>query len=142
MEKVEALNKLLANHAVHYQRLRNFHWNVKGPLFYTLHQTFEDMYTQAALNVDSIAERILALGERPYSTYGEFLENADFDESADRPKAKEMVKTIINDLDKLIAQENEYHELAEGDEATINLLDDLIDMQEQDRWMLKAFLEE
>lgn len=65
MEKVEALNQLLANHAVHYQRLRNFHWNVKGPLFYTLHQTFEDIYTQSALNVDSIAEQILTLGERP-----------------------------------------------------------------------------
>lgn len=142
MEKVEALNKLLADHAVHYQRLRNFHWNVKGPLFYTLHQTFEDMYTQAALNVDSIAERILALGERPYSTYEEFLVHADFEERADHPKAKEMVKIIINDLDKLIDQENEYHELAEGDEATVNLLDDLIDMQEQDRWMLKAFLQE
>lgn len=142
MEKIQALNKLLANHAVHYQRLRNFHWNVKGPLFYTLHQTFEDMYTQAALNVDSIAERILALGNRPFSTYGEFLENADFVESADHLKAKEMVRIIIHDLDRLIAQENEYHELAEGDEATVNLLDDLIDRQEQDRWMLKAFLEE
>ncbi|MEO9885990.1 MAG: DNA starvation/stationary phase protection protein [Balneola sp.] len=142
MEKVEALNKLLANHAIHYQRLRNFHWNVKGPLFYTLHQTFEDMYTQAALNVDSIAERVLALGERPYSTYREFLKNSDFDETSDHLKAKKMVEAIIEDLDGLISQENKYHEVAEGDEATLNLLDDLIDMQEQDRWMLKAFLDE
>lgn len=142
MEKVEALNKLLANHAIHYQRLRNFHWNVKGPLFYTLHQTFEDMYTQAALNVDSIAERVLALGERPYSTYREFLKNSDFDETSDHLKPKKMVEAIIEDLDGLISQENKYHEVAEGDEATLNLLDDLIDMQEQDRWMLKAFLDE
>ncbi len=142
MEKVEALNKLLANHAIHYQRLRNFHWNIKGPLFYTLHQTFEDMYTQAALNVDSIAERVLALGERPFSTYREFLKNSDFDETPDHLKAKKMVEAIIEDLNALISQENKYHEVAEGDEATLNLLDDLIDMQEQDRWMLKAFLDE
>lgn len=142
MEKVEALNKLLANHAIHYQRLRNFHWNVKGPLFYTLHQTFEDLYTQSALNVDAIAERILALGERPYSTYSDFLKNADFDETSGQLKAEDMVRAIIKDLDTLLARENEYHKLAERDEATINLLDDLIDMQEQDRWMLKAFLEE
>lgn len=142
MEKVEALNKLLANHAIHYQRLRNFHWNVKGPLFYTLHQKFEEMYTQAALNVDTIAERILALGDRPFSTYREFLEQADLKESPDQLKATEMVRVIIQDLDRLIAQENECRELAEGDEATINMLDDLTDRQEQDRWMLKAFLEE
>ncbi|MBR9916716.1 DNA starvation/stationary phase protection protein [bacterium] len=142
MEKVEALNKLLANHAIHYQRLRNFHWNVKGPLFYTLHQAFEDMYTKAALNVDTIAERILALGERPFSTYREFLKNSDFDETSNHLNAKRMVKAIIEDLDGLISQENKYHEVAEGDEATLNLLDNLIDTQEQDRWMLKAFLDE
>lgn len=142
MEKVEALNKLLANHAIHYQRLRNFHWNVKGPLFYTLHQAFEDMYTKAALNVDTIAERILALGERPFSTYREFLKNSEFDETSNHLNAKRMVKAIIEDLDGLISQENKYHEVAEGDEATLNLLDNLIDTQEQDRWMLKAFLDE
>ena len=142
MEKVEALNKLLANHDIHYQRLRNFHWNVKGPLFYTLHQAFEDMYTKAALNVDTIAERILALGERPFSTYREFLKNSDFDETSNHLNAKRMVKAIIEDLDGLISQENKYHEVAEGDEATLNLLDNLIDTQEQDRWMLKAFLDE
>ncbi|MDZ7715186.1 MAG: DNA starvation/stationary phase protection protein [Balneolaceae bacterium] len=142
MEKVDALKKLLADHAIHYQRLRNFHWNVKGPLFYTLHQTFEDMYTQSALNVDAIAERILGLGHRPYSTYKEFLENTGLSETSEQPKAREMVEMVINDLDHLIEQENDYHKLAEGDEATINLLDDLIDMQEQDRWMLKAFIEE
>lgn len=100
------------------------------------------MYTKAALNVDTIAERILALGERPFSTYREFLKNSDFDETSNHLNAKRMVKAIIEDLDGLISQENKYHEVAEGDEATLNLLDNLIDTQEQDRWMLKAFLDE
>ena len=62
------LNILLSDHQVLYQKLRNYHWNVKGPLFFGLHQKFEEMYLTAAETVDALAERIVALGDAPVST--------------------------------------------------------------------------
>ena len=70
----DTLNALLADYQVHYQRMRNYHWNVRGPQFFQLHAKFEELYTGAALKVDELAERVLTLGARPYSTLAEALE--------------------------------------------------------------------
>ena len=66
---IKLLNELLANYQIYYQNLRNFHWNVSGPNFFELHAKFEELYTAANGGVDAVAERILTLGARPYSSY-------------------------------------------------------------------------
>ena len=71
---VDHLNDLLANYHVHYQKLRGCHWNIKGSHFFTLHIKFEELYTNAQLTIDELAERILTIGKSPYSTFSEYLE--------------------------------------------------------------------
>lgn len=141
-ERIDALNQLLADNAVYYQKLRNFHWNVKGPAFFQLHLKFEEMYTASALNVDAIAERILALGGRPKSTMQEFLAASRIKEQLEVPKADAMVAELHANLEALIAYTNDVRKLAEAasDDTTINLLDDLAQQSAQDAWMLKAWL--
>src|SRR3954471_5284565 len=75
------LNQLLANYSVHYQKLRNFHWNVKGSDFFDLHERFEQQYNEAFNNIDAIAERIRVFGETPLSTMKDYLETADIKET-------------------------------------------------------------
>src|SRR5690606_882191 len=70
---VDQLNDLLANYHVHYQKLRGCHWNVKGSHFFTLHVKFEELYNNALLNIDELAERILTLGNSPYSTFADYI---------------------------------------------------------------------
>ena len=70
-EIVLNLNKLLANYHVHYQKLRNFHWNVEGPEFFELHQKFEEQYNEVKVNIDDIAERIRIFDKKPMSTLSE-----------------------------------------------------------------------
>ncbi len=139
---IEQLNGLLADEAVFYQKLRNFHWNVKGPAFFQLHDQFEQMYTASALQVDSIAERILALGGRPFSSMKEFLDNANLTEQLEVPNADGMVNELASDLKQLATATNSIRSSADGlnDEATINLLDELLDAHEKDAWMLRAWL--
>lgn len=141
-DRIDALNQLLADNAVYYQKLRNFHWNVKGPAFFQLHLKFEEMYTASALNVDAIAERILALGGRPKSTMQEFLAASRIKEQLEVPKADAMVAELHANLEALITFTNDVRKLAEaaGDDTTINLLDDLAQQSAQDAWMLKAWL--
>ena len=102
-----ALNPLLADYAVFYQKLRNYHWNVKGPLFFNLHEKFEELYLDAAEKVDGIAERILALGAKPHSTMAEFLGAASLEEDAGNPDANGMVKNLIADMEALRAKAGE-----------------------------------
>lgn len=141
-QRIEALNQLLADEAVFYQKLRNFHWNVRGPAFFQLHLKFEEMYTASAVNVDAIAERILALGGRPRSTMKEFLDGSRIKEQLEVPPADKMVEELRNDLTSLVNYVNEVRKAAEkdGDDTTVNLLDDLSQMHEQNNWMLRAWL--
>ena len=137
----ERLQGLLADWSVYYQKLRNYHWNVKGPLFFELHVKFEELYTDAALKVDEIAERILTLGERPVSTMAGFLETASLKEDAGTPSAEEMVKNLVADTQALIQSQREIGRLADeaNDVGTLNLLDGIADEQEKTLWMLRAY---
>lgn len=139
---IDALNQLLADHAVYYQKLRNYHWNVKGPAFFQLHQKFEEMYLLAQEHVDSIAERILALGGHPHSTMQAYLEASRITEDPRTPDAHEMVHGLRADIEALSGSSREVRALAEerGDDTTINLLDEIADVQAQDAWMLRAWL--
>jgi len=136
------LNSLLADYQVFYQKLRNYHWNVSGPMFFGLHEKFEELYTRAAVQVDEVAERLLALGGRPVATLAGQLELARLREDPGAPGAQEMVQNVQTDLVSLTASLRELSGRAADakDTATANLLDDFADEQEKTAWMLRAFL--
>ncbi len=139
---VKRLNMLLANYQIYYQNLRNFHWNVSGPNFFELHAKFEELYTSGNLAVDAIAERILTLGERPYSSYGEYIENSDIKEAKEVNEAMKMVEIIRNNQNDLLSLERQILEAAGevGDEGTVSLMSDFITEKEKVVWMLSAYL--
>lgn len=138
----ETLNALLADYQVHYQRMRSYHWNVRGPLFFELHAKFEELYTGAALKVDELAERVLTLGQRPLSTLAEALKAARLKEDSGRPDAMAMVKGTVADLDQLNGWLRAAVKAADeaGDDATLNLLEGFADEQEKTAWMMRAFM--
>ena len=140
----ETLNHLLADYQVLYQKLRNFHWNVKGPMFFELHAKFEELYTEAATRVDDLAERVLALKHKPLSTLRAQLEAARLKEDAGAPDAKQMVQTLVDDYGALNSRLREAAGVAEkaNDRATLNLLDGIADGQEKTVWMLRSYLQQ
>ena len=93
------LNQLVASWSVLYTKLHNFHWYVKGPSFFTLHIKFEELYNEAALNLDNIAERLLALGGQPVATLKEHLEISEIKEAEGHETAEQMVEILIQDFD-------------------------------------------
>ena len=139
---VEKLNKLLANYQVYYQNLRNFHWNVSGPNFFELHAKFEELYTAANESVDEVAERILTLGGRPLSSYGEYIENSNIQEAKEVHDSKELVSITRDNINMLLDFEREALETAseQGDEGTVTLMSDYITAKEKVVWMLSAYL--
>lgn len=140
-EIVEALNKLLANYSVHYQKLRNFHWNVKGGDFFDIHEKFEEQYNEAKVAIDDIAERIRVFGQTPLSTMKEYLENAEIKESGSDLTAMEMVSEILRDYRILL----EYMfnvvnaALDNGDSGTVDMMNAFIKRTEKNHWMFTAF---
>lgn len=139
---VEKLNLLLANYQIYYQNLRNFHWNVSGPNFFELHAKFEELYTTANENVDEVAERILTLGGRPLSSYGEYIENSEIKEAREIQVSKRMVEIVRENLNTLLKVEREVLDSAseQGDEGTVTLMSDYITAKEKVVWMLSAYL--
>lgn len=138
------LNLLVADYQVLYQKLRSYHWNVTGHDFFTLHPVFEQHYDAVALRVDSLAERIRALGGMPPSTYRLQLELARLDEDEAVPDGEEMVRRIAADYELLQGYLQDAIEAAEADSdsSTATLLDDFISEQAKALWMLQAFLGE
>lgn len=138
---VSLLNELLCNLQVHYQKLRNFHWNVEGGDFYDLHDQFQLEYEAVNIEIDDIAERIRVFGMRPMSTMKEYLETSNIKEaSADTP-AEEMVKNIINDFEILLSFMIEAIEYANDidDLSTAMLITEFMKRTEKSHWMLSAF---
>lgn len=139
---VEKLNQLLINYQVHYQNLRLFHWNVKGHLFFTLHEKFEELYTEAAVKIDEVAERILALEGTPKGSLKNILSNADIESRDDVLEANDMVqaivkanKVLIKNLDGVLKQASEVE-----DEGTIDIFTSYIQELQKQNWMLNSFL--
>lgn len=144
-EKVtKELNQLLADYMVYYQRLRNYHWNVKGTKFFDLHNKFEELYTEAATSVDDIAERILALNTRPVATLKDMVGMTQLKEDDSITKPNEMVKGTIEAIGQVNNQIRKVQDLAgeENDRTTESILDDIADANEKNAWMLRAYLEE
>ncbi len=138
---VPELNRLLADHQVLYQKLRGYHWNVRGPLFFGLHAKFEELYDEAAEKVDALAERILAVGGRPVSTLADQIALARLKEDGETTNAEDMVRNVVDDLGRLNqALRSAAGKARAGDPATANLLEGFADGQEKTAWMLRAFL--
>ncbi|AEI46223.1 Dps family protein [Paenibacillus mucilaginosus] len=138
----EVLNTQIANWSLLYIKLHNFHWYVKGPQFFTLHTKFEELYTEAALHVDNLAERLLALKGEPVATMREILEKASVREANGGESAEAMVASIVSDFGIVIGELKEGMALAEkvGDETTGDMLLAIHSSLEKHVWMLESFL--
>lgn len=139
---VDMLNDYLANYQVHYQKLRGCHWNVKGQNFFTLHIKFEELYTNAQLTIDEIAERILTLGKPPHSTFSDYISEASIKESqAIGMKDLDMVEVLLDDMAALIEIERGLlEETAKvGDDGTNDMVNRFMQFKEKNTWMLRSF---
>ncbi|NEN86411.1 Dps family protein [Paenibacillus elgii] len=136
------LNNQIANWSVLYVKLHNYHWYVKGPQFFTLHTKFEELYTEAALHVDALAERLLALGGKPVATMSGSLRLASVREAEGEENAEQMVAALVNDFTLIIAELKTGMKYAESveDETTGDLLLAIHSSLEKHVWMLNAFL--
>lgn len=138
------LNMLLANFQTYYQNLRGIHWNIKGKSFFDLHVKFEELYNDANLKVDAIAERILTLGAVPLHTFDDYLKNSNVPIGKDISKDEEAVKLIIDSIKELLIIERKIlaDSDAADDEGTNAMMSDFISEQEKTVWMMKAWLAE
>jgi starvation-inducible DNA-binding protein len=140
---VEQMSRLLADSYTLYLKTHNYHWNVTGPMFTTLHTLFETEYTELALAVDEIAERIRALGARAPGSYTEFSQLAAVKEAAGARDAKQMIGDLVADQALVISAAKRVVEAAEaaGDQASGDLGVRRIQVHEKNAWMLRSHLE-
>lgn len=139
---VQELNVLLADYHLYYQKLRNFHWNIIGQNFFDLHVQFEEMYNDAKLKIDEIAERILTLRFQPKSNFTDYLNKSNLSEASSDLEDSEMVKALLEDHGKIISQMRKVIEVADqnDDEGTIDLVGAYIRELEKTSWMLDAWI--
>jgi starvation-inducible DNA-binding protein len=137
------LNRLLADTYTLYLMTHNFHWNVKGPMFNTLHLMFETQYNELALAVDLIAERIRALGYPAPGTYGEFVQLSSIKEVKGQPKAEQMIKHLVEGQEAVVKTARSLFPAVEkaSDEPTADLLTQRMQLHEKNAWMLRSLLE-
>ncbi|SFT19948.1 Dps family protein [Paenibacillus sp. BC26] len=135
------LNKQIATWSVLYIKLHNYHWYVKGNQFFTLHVKFQELYEEATLHVDEIAERLLAIGGEPIATMAEYLKQSSVQEATGSESAVEMVDSIVADFTLVASELKEGMEEAQsaGDETTGDMLLAIHSGLEKHIWMLKAF---
>lgn len=140
----EDLNVLLANFQVYYQNLRGIHWNIKGKRFFDLHAKFEELYTDANLKVDEIAERILTLGSTPLHTFEDYTNSAKVPVGKNISEDEKAVRLIVDSLTELLKIERDILGTSDefDDEGTNSMMSDFITEQEKTVWMMKAFLGE
>jgi starvation-inducible DNA-binding protein len=139
----ERTGKLLADSYTLYLKTHNFHWNVKGPMFSTLHLMFEQQYNELALAVDEIAERIRALGHPAPGTYREFLKLTTIKEPTGVPKALDMIRQLADDQKSVADAARDVIAAADeaGDQATADLATRRVEVHEKNAWMLSSHLE-
>lgn len=141
---VRELNLLLSNYQVYYQNLRGLHWNIRGKRFFNLHVKFEELYNDAQLKIDLIAERVLTIGGTPLHTFEDYMKNNKLTVGRDISKDEEAVHLISDSLANLLKIERKI--LADTDkikdEGTHSMMSDFIVEQEKVIWMMQAWLEE
>ncbi|WP_152667940.1 Dps family protein [Aneurinibacillus tyrosinisolvens] len=138
----DLVNKQVANWTVLYTKLHNYHWYVKGSQFFTLHVKFEEFYNEAAVHIDNLAERLLALGGKPVATMRESLELSSIEEANNQEDAQQMVQTLVSDFGKLSEELKVGMNTAqeENDETTADMLLAIHSSLEKHVWMLTSFL--
>jgi starvation-inducible DNA-binding protein len=143
-EIAEGLSRLLADSYTLYLTTHNFHWNVTGPMFQTLHVMFMEQYTELWNSLDEIAERIRSLGHPAPGTYAQFGRLTSLEEVDGVPKAKDMVKILVEGHEAVAKTARSIFPIAEdgSDEATIDLLTGRLQVHEKTAWMLRSLLEE
>ncbi|MGH8443537.1 MAG: Dps family protein [Nevskiaceae bacterium] len=139
----DGLSRLLADEYTLYLKTHNFHWNVTGPMFNTLHLMFETHYTEAALAVDLVAERIRALGMPAPGTYKQFAALSSIEEEAGVPEWKDMVRQLVKGHETCVRTARDVFPAAEGanDEPSCDLLTQRMQLHEKTAWMLRSLLE-
>ncbi|WP_371323343.1 Dps family protein [Dechloromonas sp. ZY10] len=143
-EKIaEGLSRLLADSFTLYLKTHNFHWNVTGPMFNTLHVMFMDQYTELWNALDLIAERIRALGVQAPGTYREFSQLTVIKESEGKVSAEEMIKQLVAGQEAVTKTARSIFAIVDkaGDEPTADLLTQRMQIHEKNAWMLRSLLE-
>jgi len=137
-----ALSRLLADTYTLYLETHNFHWNVTGPMFQTLHLMFETQYNELALAVDLIAERIRTLGFPAPATYREFARLTSIREDENVPKADEMIRLLVQGQESVVRTARAAFAPAEraSDQPTMDLLTQRMQIHEKTAWMLRSLL--
>ncbi|MDH2918297.1 MAG: DNA starvation/stationary phase protection protein [Sideroxydans sp.] len=140
----DGLSRMLADTYTLYLKTHNFHWNVTGPMFQTLHLMFMEQYNESWLAVDLIAERIRALGFPAPGSYAQFAALTAITESAGVPKAREMIQQLVAGQETVTRTAREILPIAEqaGDQPTVDLLSARMEVHEKNAWMLRSLLEE
>jgi len=138
------LNQLLANFQRYYQSLRGIHWNIRGKRFFDLHIKFEELYNDANLKVDEIAERILTLGGVPLHTFEDYISQSKVAVGKNVTKDEDAIRLIVASLKALLVIERQILDASDkaGDEGTNSMVSNFITEQEKTVWMMKAWLEE
>lgn len=141
-ELTTIVNKQVANFSVMYIKLHNYHWYVKGEQFFTLHEKFEELYTETAAVIDDLAERLLALGGSPVATMKEILEMSSIEEAHGNETAKDMVSELVKDFTTLTTELKQGMDVAGevDDETTGDMLLAIHQSLEKHMWMLNSFL--
>ncbi|HYE13076.1 MAG TPA: Dps family protein [Pyrinomonadaceae bacterium] len=143
-EIADGLSRLLADTYTLYLRTHNYHWNVTGPMFQTLHLMFETQYNELALAVDLIAERIRALGFPAPGTYAEFARLSSIKEEEGVPSATEMIRKLVEGQEAVVRTARGIFPAVErvSDEPTADLLTQRMQLHEKTAWMLRSLLAE
>ncbi|OGA50199.1 MAG: DNA starvation/stationary phase protection protein [Betaproteobacteria bacterium RIFCSPLOWO2_12_FULL_62_13] len=139
----EGLSRLLADTYTLYLKTHNFHWNVTGPMFQTLHLMFEQQYNELALAVDQIAERIRALDYPAPGTYAEYAKRSSIKETAGVPKAQDMIQLLVEGQEAVVRTARSIFPVVDkvNDEPTADLLTQRMQVHEKTAWMLRSLLE-
>jgi starvation-inducible DNA-binding protein len=138
----EGLSRLLADTYTLYLKTHNYHWNVTGPMFQTLHLMFEQQYNELALAVDQIAERIRALGFPAPGTYAEFARLSSIKEEEGTPAAREMIRKLVEGQEAVARTARTVFPTVESanDQPTADLLTERMQVHEKTAWMLRSLL--
>ncbi|TDE41908.1 DNA starvation/stationary phase protection protein [Flavobacterium rhamnosiphilum] len=141
---VSELNILLSNFQVYYQNLRGIHWNIKGKRFFDLHVKFEELYTDAQIKIDLIAERVLTVDGTRLHTFEDYINNNQLVVGKNISNDEKAVHLIVTSLTHLLKIEREIlNKSGEiNDEGTNSMMSDFISEQEKTIWMMQAWLEE
>ncbi|MFJ7511518.1 Dps family protein [Peribacillus simplex] len=135
------VNKEIANFSILYTKIHNYHWFVNGPHFFELHQKLEELYKEVTSNYDELAERLLAIGEKPVATLKEYMELTTIEEATGKENTEDMVQSVISDFEKLSEEFLEIIEVAETeDPVTADMLTGMKKSLNKHAWMLRAYL--